>query len=498
MNDRNRDTFQEFLPALVNWVRRLFLGRDQTGGYFRLGLCIVLFSMYWVIVVVVTGFPGEVPISYLQTFPPLTYPFLNVASTFFNPEVILHLLPVLGMLFWGLFLTSIYLTDLYELDSFWTGFRYLISTLFGLSYPRLIINQGDLELLDPYNPIRAIGGPGIVRINLGFAAVFESQDGVPRVYGSTIEAASATNERDGRADRRSTFSLSGFERIRDVIDLRDRIGKVDEIRTLTRDGIEVYARDAQMVFRVHGGDRERNLENPYPYSDEGVRRLVYGQAVDEHGAHSWEVLLTNLVRNEIVEFVSQYTFEEFLALQPRQGSVQPGQDEPERAHPPGKHEVFHIPRRKLTNRFHTSELKSRLELMGLEMDWVGVGTWEIRDPAFDEKSDDIGPGQTIMATWRDLQRAQLYQSRDYLERQRVGRFRDRTAEALEEILYTWRSGKLGGEHRCYELMARVRDLLASSAEQLSRDPNHELPPDAKLVIEHFDRLIKPKTFGEPR
>jgi len=55
--------------------------------------------------------------------------------------------------------------------------------------------------------------------------------------------------------------------------------KVDEIRAATRDGVLAYARDAQMLFRVYSAEKERSLKSPYPFTEESVRRLVYGQPV---------------------------------------------------------------------------------------------------------------------------------------------------------------------------------------------------------------------------
>ncbi len=42
------------------------------------------------------------------------------------------------------------------------------------------------------------------------------------------------------------------------------------------------------------------------------------------------------------------------------------------------HGDLHIPRQELTDHFRTDTLRQRLQDTGLELDWVGVGTWEIR------------------------------------------------------------------------------------------------------------------------
>ena len=96
--------------------------------------------------------------------------------------------------------------------------------------------------------------------------------------------------------------------------------------------------------------------------------------------------------------------------------------------------LIQIPRRQLSEHFHTEQLKQDLQDNGLELAWVGVGTWEVRDDQFPSAPGDTGPAKTLMATWRDLQRANLYNSADYQAREHDRCLGERTAQGIQELI----------------------------------------------------------------
>jgi hypothetical protein len=257
------------------------------------------------------GFPSVLPVSFLNELPVFLAIVLDVLTSFLAPQILLHLVPVFVALIVSMIIGSSYLADLFELQSWSIASRYLRAALFGVDYPTLSVDQGELDELDRQNSLLLIGGPGYLKLHLGFAAIFEDIDGRPKVYGPLP---------DGRTP--DTFFIHGFERLRDVVDLRDQLRQVDEVQCETRDGIEVYARDVKMVFRIYGGDQRRKLSTPYPYTASGLRQLVYGQPVLGGGnASKWTDTLPMLLRDEIRNFVSARTIEEFLALEPLKGTV---------------------------------------------------------------------------------------------------------------------------------------------------------------------------------
>lgn len=488
-------TTRTVLDSISNLLANLFLGSGLVSAVLRLGVALTFLAIFWVFLIVAQGFPGEVPVLWLRLLPPPLYPLLEVLTPIFTSQVIVHIIPILTGALAGLYLGALYLSDLFELESIWIGFIYLLGSVFGISYPRLRIDRSEVQQLDPANPIKRIGGPGYIKIHLGYAALFETKEGLPRVYGLTkIAPTDQEGMQGGERGPQSTYFIEGFERLRDVVDLRDRLGKVDEIRAVTKDGVEVFARDAQMVFRVYGGGQERSLENPYPYTEDSVRRLVYGQIVDKNRSADWEESLPEIVRSEIRRFVARHSIEEFLALQP--GEI-PGQGGTETPVEPDGAGQFQIPRRELTEHFHTDELISRLREQGLELDWVGVGTWEVRDPPISSSTGDVSPGRTLMTTWRDLQRSRLYRSPDYILRQRSRRYRERTGEVINSLILTWRQGELPRQHRCYELLVSALAQFADMKRIVKLEPELALPADLNEALEHLESLIQPKVFGEP-
>jgi hypothetical protein len=495
MTNWNEGSWTRMAKSSQAMLAQVLFGGTKTGAVVRLILTVVSIGSYWVIIVAATGYPGEVPLSLLQSFPQFTYVFLNVLATFFNPEVLVHLIPVLGALFFSLFFAALYLQDLYELDGYGTAFRYLLATVFGIGYPRMAIRHGDAELINPYNSLKAIGGPGYVRIHLGYAAVFEDPNGIPMVLGpSPGVLPDQSTQAETNNKPRATFFVEGYQRLKDVIDLRDQLGGVAEIHCWTRDGIEVIARDAQMLFRVYGGDQPRSLSNPYPYSEDAIRALVYGKAVTAAGAEKWEQVLSNLVKAEIQDFVSRLSLEEFLALRPFESpSMSNGADTPRSINTPA--ENFHIPRRDLTERFHTPVVVARLRTKGLELDWVGVGTWEVQDGSNVDTPDEISLSHTFLQAWRDYQRVRLYSSEDYRQRIRLQRRQERTLEVLEGLVRIWTRGELPEAHRCYETLSRLRQMFEEMDRSLASQPEYSQPEGLEQMLSHLTNLTAPRTLG---
>jgi len=476
------------VQSVVKPFADLLLAKNKTSAVIRLSIVGVSFVLYWFIIVLLADFPGELPLEWQVRLPSVAYIFINTFIPFFHPRVLAHLLPVVAAILGSLFVGSLYLTDLFELDSFWVAANYLIGALFGLGYPTLMINRGDINDLEAEhsnNPLLRIGGPGYINVHLGFAAVFETEEGLPRVYGPPT---------DDQETRRPF--IEGFERLRGVVDLRDQLGKVDEVRAVTRDGIEVYARDAQMLFRVYSGGQQRSLQSPYPYTEDGIRRLVYGQAVQKEGQRKWEDTLPEIVSREIRKFVARHTIEEFLALQPsrmlEEGEPSPGKaDQPE-----DQGSLIQIPRRQLSEHFHTEQLKQDLQDNGLELAWVGVGTWEVRDVQFPSAPSDTGPAKTMMATWRDLQRANLYDSADYQAREHDRYLGERTADGIQELIRTWKHGELPKSYRCFEMLSVFHQQLNQMVHRLETEPDLNPPPDINMVVDHIRFLIRSKEIGD--
>ncbi len=438
----------------------MLLDRGRVGGRLRLALTISVVVVYWFLVTLLANFPPLIPAETVDRLPILFGVLLAVVTSFFSPWVLAFVFPVLMAGLLALHLGASYLADLFELESPGIAYRYLLGSVFGLSYPVLTIDRGQMESLDQSNPLLRIGGPGYLNLHLGFAAVFETIDGQPRIYGPTRD--------------HSAFFIRGFERVRAVIDLRDQLRQLDEVRTVTKDGIVVYARDVQIVFRAYGGE-QRSPGSPYPADARSVLSLAYGGQVDVDGLSHWTEKLPALARQELEAFVAGRTLEEFLALP----------QEPTDRHTSRPTSV-HIPRRQLTESFHTPERRQRLRDLGLELVWLGVGTWEVRDDQIQSTDLEVAAGQTLTGVARDELRARRLAAPEHLTRERQLRAFSLSQDVIEELIEVWSDGRLPGRYRCYELLDRFKRRLIDLKGRV--DELHRLEPSSALDLELPERL----------
>ena len=436
MNSRTFAGGRTASSGVVRAVLDRLLNRSLSGAATRLLLVVIPVGLAWFLLTVLLD-PAAAPTP--AWVAALGFPFdllASILTSLFAPRVVLHLLPVAGGAWLGMRLAARYVDQVYGLGSVSMAGRYLRSAVFGIGYDTLVIASGDAKHLDWTSTLLRIGGPGWLSVHLGFAAVFETLDGHPRVYGPTTRR-----------------FLPGFERLRDVVDLRDQLRRVDESRAVTRDGVEILARDAQMVFRVYGGNQPRNLANPYPYTDEAIRRLVYSQPVSATGQRKWSDALPGLVQRELTRFIGDLTLEGFLALQPVRLRLAPGD--------------LHIPRQALTERFRTDTLRQRLQDTGLELDWVGVGTWEVRGAGRIQADE-------LLSAWQEARAPSRATAPDRT-----------TVPALASIEEAWRAPAASLDERQRRLVAlafeglRADPAFAPGSGSAERDP----------VLTHLARLL---------
>lgn len=335
---------------LIDSVLSHFLAVDRAGARRRVGLVLLLFTAYWLVIILLECAPDS------RCLPELS-PALNdpdsilalaqwAALTVLAPSVLRHLIPALLGFMLAVEAGARYLDDLFELESVPTAQEYLYSAVFGQMYSRMEIRDGEILEEHRERPIVKIGGPGYVKVHLSNAAVFEQVDGKVKVYGPT----------EGEF-------IAGFERLREVVDLRDQVGVRDEVKALSKDGIEVTGRDIKMVFRVRG-DSGRSPAAPYPYTDMVVRQLVYGKTVGQEGQEgkgAWIGSLPGKVSGIVGGYIMGKTLDELL----ENGGANPRQN--------------------LTAQFYLPGMQDELFNMGLELVWVGVGTWVTPDKVSQER-----------------------------------------------------------------------------------------------------------------
>ncbi len=313
-------------------------------------------------------------------------------ATIFHPEVLRHLI-VLYAPYWLMYrLSAIYLADIFEKDDK-VARTFIRQAAFGSKYSTISIGQGKILEKDEASTIVQIGGPGKIVVELDSAVLFERPDGTPHVIGPT------TGE-----------VVDDFERIRRVIDLRDVIDRAD-LSTRSKDGIIVGARDIQYSYSIFRGDvPARNLQTPYPFLPAAVENLVYGDArpvkpgIAPPRVQEWRSPTPGRMAGQIIgemgTFISKRGLGEFLANigEPEEKSLLEREQEIGRRGQQLSGVAGDLPsnspvaagefssRAFLTSLFYTPDgFKKRASGKGFQLNWIGVGTWDLPEKKILEK-----------------------------------------------------------------------------------------------------------------
>jgi len=325
----------------------------------------VVFGILWAVLARQATEPDFDP-AFVTEF--LSYPF----EALFAAHVFRHVL-IAALAFWLAYrIAAVYLDDIFELEDLPVAERFILQAAFASQYNTINIRDGDVAAKDRESPIVRIGGPGYVRVYLENAALFERPDGSSRVIGPTVETRSGVEV------------LSGFERLRAVVNLLEQSEELSlEERTL--DGIRVRAEDVNFRFSVYRGGQHSTLTRPYPFTEEGIKRLVY-----MHGNMPLPAVMSGMIRGELARFISRHTLNEFLAsismpeldipqeeeLELEGGSPPAGATSPlylgaEVQPPPA-----FVPRSQILTDLLAPEFSERAADRGLELIWVGAGAFE--------------------------------------------------------------------------------------------------------------------------
>ncbi len=330
--------------------------------------------------------------------------------------VIILLIPA----FIAITLAGNYLADIFELKDPSVAWDYISTLSLGGSNYMIHIRDGKVSEESLNSPALLIGGPGIVLAEFDSAALFEKPDGTPHVIG----LASAVPDSSGRPN----IILDGFERLREpIINLRDQYigsssGEPMTVVSRSQDGIPVSAIDVRGMFSVRRKKVDdvavSTIQAPYPFGPEDIERIIYKQAVPvlTEGPFAsgqpgpWTATMQGLIRGSLGEFMNQHKLAEYLAgvgqlesdlSEFREDTIvsttlRYSNDLPDGTSQPQARSRFH-PRTELIERFMrtTDGFSQRARERGLELHWIGVGTWKMPG----ELSDSIIREQHMEA-WR--------------------------------------------------------------------------------------------------
>jgi hypothetical protein len=449
--------WRQTIEAGLNWCFAVTLPRSRTRRWVFTLLAGSIWGLmaYWYQPFVLP--PSGVPaISHW-----LAYPWKVMFAAVVLRKVILA-----GLAFWLAYRgAGLYLDDIFELEDLSAAQRYLRQAAFASRYDLMTIRDGDVSPEDKNSPTYRIGGPGRVQVYLENAALFEMTDGTTRVIGPTrsqsdeeppptrmatwlrawtsqvkslIPGQRATGTEDGEA------ILEGFERLRAVINLRDHQASLN-VTERTRDGILVSLKDVQLMYNVNRGGKQATLEDPYPFEESAINKIVYQQMVPEEGHHGWLRAIEDQVRGHLGEFIARHPLSDFL-IATSAADVEQVQEMETRL----LEEVSQVVEVDLESekdqQEESKQFISRTEIaqeiydfttqaaneLGIQLGWVGLGTWVI-------------PSEVVL-------RENLEALKISLDNQIRG-----SASALQDLKNTTRNG---------ELVRMIRDVPLTLHHQL--------------------------------
>ncbi|GEM_PF-2755232 len=340
-------------------------------------------------------FAAQLMISTLLRIQLIVRLLVVAATPYFEADILRRVL-VIGLAFWVAFRTAaIYLDDIFELGDVSIAADFIRIAAFVGRYPRVQIRNGEIPADYRDSPVFRIGGPGKVLVHIENVALFEKIDGEPHVI----------FPEDGYVE------LEGFERLRAIYDMRDQFVDNQTVESRTKDGIKVKAKNINMVFSVHRGQKpdhararaaantlpptttdspnETPPEEPQLYYDkqaviEAIMNLTYKQT-----KQSWTRRAINNILARLRTFIAGHTLDEFLAnISPQELAAirQKIQEQfPNRRPKDLTLDVSTI------SEFIARDYITRMvqgepgegKKRGFDIYWVGVGTWDT--PTISEK-----------------------------------------------------------------------------------------------------------------
>jgi len=494
-----REQFRRLANCILNKIFELTVRGSQRRNhalislFLLLGIFFVLRAHSWADWRVAIGslFAYLLDSTYALTYPDTLSLFFNfVFGAFSGPQTLRYLPVFLLPFFFALQAAATYLADIFELEKIETARDFILQVALTGSNHTIRFGKGDVIEKDRNSPVYLIGGPGQVVVELDTAALFERPNGKPRVIGPTI---------GGKA------ILEGFERFRQAIDLRDQSTESLDVESRSLDGVPVSARDVRLIFSVARGDNEPTAISPYPFDEQAINSLIYGQAskvvldrsYSSEPPTSWTGAIQSLIRRELGGFMSKHRLAEYLAsigspelqqAQQRENEIikvskavlADGDDlEPREIPPPPNFQ----PRSVISNLFNqfTEGFSKNAANRGVQLSWIGVGTWKTPNEIILEKQLDA---------WR--------LSRENLGRGNPGALEGLRKEAqlkqimrlVQNIPLTRFQESSDKEHNVIiqDLLIAYREQLIETIVLLSKSNKH-VPTSIHAAIKHIESVL---------
>lgn len=253
-----------------------------------------------------------------------------------------------------------YLQDIYELPGYFAAAWYLYASLFdgppylfpisGFLLPSLNISNGKIDsesteigLLD------SVGGPGWLYIGAGNAVLIESLEMSEMVVGTGMHF------------------VPRHRHVQEIVSLDDQHWTSNPIVATTKDGIEVAVHDFQFGYRICADHRasgllHRTTAEPYPFSAQAVRDMVYNRSVRGDGTPvPWGLAVQFRIDGVLTNFINCNLVDEVIAP------------------------ISLDPRGVLSQQLSDEKLRGGLKkFLGTELPWFNVGHFEVHDKEIDK------------------------------------------------------------------------------------------------------------------
>lgn len=274
---------------------------------------------------------------------------LNLFTYLFNSQSSRYMIAPLLAIVFVILSGAAYVQDVFMLEHFRDALHYVISALFALRYPELTIDKGKKQIgLGEINLLDKIGGPGFADIKPVHAVMFRALRAPSKII---------FNEK---------YFLSYFETIGQIAILDEQQGHLEQLFTITKDGIQVVVRNIEYRFKINVDDSQQDQKLSqnfsYSYSEDSFRKIAYNLTVTEDGPRSWNETVEKKVTGAIKDFVNSHDID-FLTA-PKQKD----QD----------------PRGNLRYELFNQKVRCALKNVGAELLWVDFGHIDIVEPTVDE------------------------------------------------------------------------------------------------------------------
>ncbi|MBL8076591.1 MAG: hypothetical protein JNM55_01400 [Anaerolineales bacterium] len=305
-------------------------------------------------------------------------------------------------------MASRYLDDVFELHDEDLASNFLEEVTFGYGREKITINEGKIPEKDERSPIILIGGPGEIQVNLDSVALLEKVNGEPEVI----------------HPRKEEWKLGRFERIREIgkfdevgkreyaiINLRDQFISGLSVKSRTKDGIPIEAQGIKVIFSIlRRQATEEELANgedaSYLFEEKAVQSLVYGQTIitPEPAGQSgisfpWNTSVIPLITSEMEKMITSRTLSEILATISQkevdltsnneatlaQMRLEMTGEQKTRAFGTDTNAPSFQSRSRITAQFFEDAFKEKAAAIGVSVQWIDVGTWQLPSPIILEK-----------------------------------------------------------------------------------------------------------------